>query len=70
MIIFGYYSGTQNTQNFTYVRHLTEYGGVESVHFELLEIRQQDLVLTTTNIIKNSTLPSSFRKYLAQRSYL
>ena len=40
VIIFGYYSGTQNTQNITYVRHLKQ-GRLERGHFELLEIRQQ-----------------------------
>ena len=64
MIIFGYYSGTQNTQNPTYVRHL-KYGRLERGHFELLGIRQQ--VLTIANIIKKSALPSSFRNYLALR---
>ena len=41
MIIFGYHSGTQNTQNSTYVRHL-KWGRLERGHFELLGIRQQD----------------------------
>ena len=67
MIIFGYYSGTQNTQIMRYVRHL-KWGRLERGHFELFGIRQQ--VLTITNIIKKSALPSSFRKYLAPRSYL
>ena len=64
MIIFGYYSGTQNTQNSTYVRH-SKWGRLERGHFELLGIRQQ--VLTIANIIKKSALPSSFRNYLALR---
>ena len=67
MIIFGYHSGTQNTQNSTYVRHL-KWGRLERGHFELLGIRQQ--VLTITIIMKKSALPSSFRKYLAPISYL
>ena len=67
MIIFGYHSGTPNIQNSTYVRHL-KWGRLERGHFELYGIRQQ--VLTIINIIKKSALPSSFRKYLALRSYL
>ena len=67
MIIFGYHSGTQNTQNSTYVRQL-KWGRLERSHFELFGIRQQ--VLTITNIIKKSDLPSSFRKYLTPRPYL
>ena len=67
MIIFGYHSGTQNTQNSTYVRHL-QWGRLERGHFELQRIRQQ--VLTITIIIKKSALPSSFRNYLALRWYL
>ena len=67
MIIFGYHSGTQNTQNSTYVRHL-KWGRLGRGHFELYGIRQQ--VLTITIIIKKSALPSSFRKYLTPRSYL
>ena len=43
MIIFGYHNGTQNTQNFTYVRHL-KWGRLERGHFELKGIRQQDSV--------------------------
>ena len=65
MIIFGYHGGTQNTQNFIYVRHLKG-GRLERGHFELCGIRQQ--VLTITIIIKKSALPSSFRKYLSPRS--
>ena len=64
MIIFGYYNGTQNTHNPTYVRHL-KFGVLERGHFELLGIRQQ--VLTIANITKKSALLSSFRKYLAPR---
>ena len=41
MIIFGYHSGTQNTQNSTYVRHL-KWDRLERGHFELHGIRQQD----------------------------
>ena len=67
MIFFGYYSGTQNTQNCTYVRHL-KWGKLGKSHFELHRIRQQ--VLTITIIIKKSALSSSFRKYLTPRSYL
>ena len=67
MIIFGYHSGTQNTPNSTYVRHL-KWGRLERGHFELQGIRQQ--VLTMTIIIKKSALPTSFRKYLTPRSYL
>ena len=67
MIIFGYHSGTQNTQNCTYVRHL-KWGRLGRGHFEYYEIRQQ--VLTITIIMKKSALPSSFRKYLTPRSYL
>ena len=67
MIIFGYHSGTQNTQNCTCVRHL-KWGWLGRGHFELYGIRQQ--VLTITIIMKKSALPSSFRKYLTLRSYL
>ena len=67
MIIFGYHSGTQNTLNSTYVRHL-KWGRLERGHSELQGIRQQ--VLTITIIIKHSALPSSFRKYLSPRSQL
>ena len=67
MIIFGYHSGTQSIQNFTYVRHL-KWGRLERGHFELCGIRQQVLIITI--IIKKSAFPSSFRKYLTPRSYL
>ena len=67
MIIFGYHSGTQHTQNSTYVRHL-KWERLERGHFELQGIRQQ--VLTKTIIIKKSALASSFRKNLSTRSEL
>ena len=66
-IIFEYHNVTHSTQKYTYFKH-KRLNRLERFHFELFGIRQQ--VLTITNIIKKSTLPSSFRRYLSSRPYL
>ena len=49
MIIFGYHSGTQNTQNFKYVRHL-KWGRLGRGHFELYGITDESKILRSKKI--------------------